>query len=50
VILVNKVESAGGFGLAAQVALSALAEDSVERVVAGALQGDPSSGWRAWLR
>ncbi len=50
VILVNKVESAGELGLAAQVALSALAEDSVERVVVGALRGDPSSGWRAWLR
>jgi probable selenium-dependent hydroxylase accessory protein YqeC len=50
VILINKVESEGGFALAREVARSALAETSVERVVAGALRGDPSSGWRAWLR
>jgi molybdenum cofactor cytidylyltransferase len=50
VILINKVESEDGFALAREVARSALAEASVERVVAGALRGDPSSGWRAWLR
>ena len=50
VILVNKVESPEGHGMVAEVARWALSVRSVERVVAGALRGDPTSGWRAWHR
>jgi molybdenum cofactor cytidylyltransferase len=50
VILINKVESDEGFALAQEVARSALAEASLERVVAGALRTGPNSGWSAWLR
>ncbi|MDE0884004.1 MAG: selenium cofactor biosynthesis protein YqeC [Myxococcota bacterium] len=47
-ILINKVESEAEGQWAARVASAALGSPGLERVAAGALQGDPESGWRAW--